>query len=86
MDELDKVDATPFADKSLFRLFNARYQRHAISGTLLAYNLDREGYLPAFLLSRIADGRFRYVELDGADMRPALGRGETWVLDESEGI
>jgi hypothetical protein len=83
IDELDKYDPTEFADKSIFRLFNARYQRWQTTGTLLAYNLDRESRLPPFLRSRIHDGRFRFVRLAGADVRPALGgeweTGETYA-------
>jgi hypothetical protein len=72
VDELDKVDLTDFAEKSLFRLFDARYRSWATHGTLLAYNLDREDRLPAFLLSRMRDGRFQHLELRGSDVRPAL--------------
>jgi DNA replication protein DnaC len=81
IDELDKYDPTEFAEKSLFRLFNARYQRWQTSGTLIAYNLDRQDRLPAFLRSRIADGRFRFVRLAGADVRPGLG-GDAWEREE----
>ena len=73
VDELDKVDLTDFAEKTLFRLFDGRYRRWATQGTLLAYNADREDRLPAFLRSRIRDGRFQHVELRGGDVRPALG-------------
>jgi len=81
IDELDKYDVTEFADKSIFRLFNARYQRWQTTGTLLAYNLDREDRLPPFLRSRIHDGRFRVVRLAGADVRPGLG-GDAWETGE----
>lgn len=86
VDELDKVDLTPFAEKSLFRLFNARYQRLALCGTLLAYNLDRESNLLPFLRSRIADGRFQLIILAGDDVRPALGEDAAWDRGESEAI
>lgn len=82
IDELDKYDPTEFADKSIFRLFNARYQRWQTSGTLIAYNLDREDRLPPFLRSRIHDGRFRFVRLAGADVRPGLG-GDAWDTGEN---
>jgi DNA replication protein DnaC len=81
VDELDKYDSTEFAEKSIFRLFNARYQRLATAGTLLAYNLDRESRLPAFLRSRMDDGRFQHVRLIGGDVRPAL---EPWDKGEGE--
>ena len=86
IDEIDKYDTTEFAEKSIFRLFNARYQRLATAGTLLAYNLDRESRLPPFLRSRINDGRFHHVRLGGGDVRPALDpwdRGETEDQEES---
>lgn len=82
IDELDKYDPTEFADKSIFRLFNARYQRWQTTGTLIAYNLDREDRLPPFLRSRIHDGRFRFVRLAGADVRPGLG-GDAWETGET---
>lgn len=84
VDELDKYDPTEFADKTIFRLFNARYQRHATAGTLLAYNLDRADRLPPFLRSRIDDGRFQHIPLVGADVRPALGEADPWDTAESE--
>jgi len=82
IDELDKYDPTEFSEKSIFRLFNARYQRWQTAATLLAYNLDREDRLPPFLRSRIHDGRFRFVRLAGADVRPGLG-GEPWETGET---
>jgi DNA replication protein DnaC len=82
IDELDKYDPTEFAEKSIFRLFNARYQRLATAGTLLAYNLDRESRLPAFLRSRINDGRFQWVRLATSDVRPALGDMDAWETGE----
>lgn len=86
VDELDKYDPTEFAEKSMFRLFNARYQRHATAGTLLAYNLDRADRLPPFLRSRIDDGRFQHIQITGADVRPALGDADPWDAGESEAI
>jgi len=82
VDELDKYDSTEFAEKSIFRLFNARYEQRATTGTLLAYNLDRQDRVPPFLRSRIRDGRFRCVRLLGADVRPALG--EAWETEEGD--
>jgi DNA replication protein DnaC len=82
IDELDKYDATEYAEKSLFRLFNARYERHRTTSTLVAYNLDREDRLPPFLRSRMRDGRFRCIRLAGADVRPALGQG--WENEEAD--
>lgn len=81
IDEIDKYDSTEFAEKSIFRLFNARYQRLATAGTLLAYNLDREARLPAFLRSRIDDGRSQWIKLIGGDVRPAL---DPWDRGEGE--
>lgn len=87
IDEIDKYDQTEFSEKSIFRLFNARYQRLATAGTLLAYNLDRAGRLPPFLRSRMDDGRFQLVRLTGGDVRPALGEGadlDPWDRGEGE--
>lgn len=83
VDELDKYDATEFAEKTIFRLFNARYERRATAGTLLAYNLDRAQRLPPFLRSRIRDGRFQLITLAGSDVRPALV-AEAWDRGEHE--
>lgn len=83
IDELDKYDQTEFAEKSIFRLFNARYERRNEAGTLLAYNLDRAARLPAFLRSRIKDGRFQLITLAGSDVRPAM-TADPWDRGESE--
>jgi DNA replication protein DnaC len=85
IDEIDKYDATEFSEKSIFRLFNARYQRLATAGTLLAYNLDRASRLPPFLRSRIDDGRFKHIRLMGGDVRPAMGEDlDAWDRGEGE--
>jgi DNA replication protein DnaC len=78
VDELDKYSATAFAEEQIFKLFHRRYQQRATHATLLGYNLDGADRVPPFLASRIRDGRFWYVELRGADMRPVLGRLDPW--------
>lgn len=84
VDELDKYDQTEFAEKTIFRLFHARYQAWQTSGTLLSYNLDRESRLPPFLLSRIRDNRFEHIVLNGDDLRPIADELDPWDRGEGE--
>ena len=85
IDEIDKYNATAFADEALFRLFNARYQARNSQITLIGYNYDRERQVPPFLLSRSKDGRFQHVVLEGADIRPTLTDDELDRWDRGEG-
>lgn len=84
VDELDKYDATDFAEKTIFRLFHARYQAWQTTGTLIGYNLSREQHIPPFLLSRMRDSRFERIVLDGEDLRPALRDLRPWDRGEGE--
>jgi DNA replication protein DnaC len=84
VDELDKYDQTEFAEKTIFRLFHARYQAWQTTGTLLSYNADREQRLPPFLLSRMRDSRFRRIVLPGADLRPMAAELDAWDRGEGE--
>ena len=84
IDELDKYDQTEFAEKSIFRLFHARYQSWETTGTLISYNLDRERRIPPFLLSRTRDSRFRRIVLDSADLRPMADELNPWDRGEGE--
>lgn len=86
VDEIDKYQATPFADTAIFRLFNARYQARNSQITLIGYNADRQHLVPPFLLSRTKDGRFQHIVLEGADIRPTLTDGtlDPWDRGESE--
>ena len=85
VDELDKFDQTEFAEKSIFRLFHARYQAWQTCGTLISYNLDRERRIPPFLLSRTRDSRFRRIVLAGADLRPMAADLNLDPWDRGEG-
>lgn len=71
VDELDKYRATEYAEEAIFKLFDHRYRERGSLATLIGYNRERGDRIPPFLLSRIRDGRFRLVQLDGADLRPA---------------
>lgn len=70
VDELDKYRSTEYAEEAMFQLFDHRYRERRTLATLIGYNRDRGDRIPPFLASRIRDGRFRLVELDGADLRP----------------
>lgn len=78
VDELDKYQATQFAEEQIFKLFHARYQARDTCATLIGYNRDGEERIPPFLRSRIRDGRFTFVALRGADIRPTLSRHDPW--------
>ncbi len=85
IDELDKYNATAFAEEKMFQLFRARYEQRATHVTLIGYNLDGVERIPPFLRSRISDGRFRLVQMRGSDLRPALtGPLNPWDRGEGE--
>lgn len=71
VDELDKYRPTEYAEEAIFKLFDHRYRERRTLATLIGYNRERGDRIPPFLASRIRDGRFRLVTLDGADLRPA---------------
>lgn len=78
VDELDKYNATGWAEEQLQKLFNLRHQNRRSVGTLIAYNSDGAHKVPGFLRSRMADGRYRFIQMNGPDVRPAAtGEFET---------
>jgi DNA replication protein DnaC len=84
IDELDKIRDTDFVDDVLQAIFLARYQQRETLATIIGYNADRADRLPAFLLSRINDSRFRLIELGGRDLRPIAHKLEPWDRGEGE--
>lgn len=70
IDELDKYSPTGYAEEAIFKLFDARYRARATHATLLGFNLAHAHKLPPFLVSRMHDGRFKYIEIGGVDLRP----------------
>jgi hypothetical protein len=86
VDELDKYDSTEFAEKTIFRLFHARYQSWQTKGTLMSYNLDRERRIPPFLQSRMHDSRFRHIVLAGSDLRPLASELDAWDTGEASDV
>lgn len=84
VDELDKIRDSAFVDDVLQAIFLARYQQRETLATIIGYNADRADRLPAFLLSRIKDSRFRLVELGGRDLRPIADKLDPWDKGEGE--
>ena len=73
LDEMDKVNTTPWAEERLFRLLDARYEL-AISGkalTLIAANYETTDPFPGYLRSRLEDELFQkyIIRLEGWDLR-----------------
>lgn len=84
VDELDKIRDSEFVDEVLEAIFLARYaDRHRL-GTIIGYNIDGQGRLPPFLRSRIGDGRFQLIAMDGADVRPIAHELDPWDRGEGE--
>lgn len=84
VDELDKTRDSPFVDDVLHAIFLARYQRRGDAGTIIGYNLDGAARIPAFLASRIQDGRFRLAEMTDKDLRPIADKLDPWDRGEEE--
>lgn len=73
IDEIDRVNVTPWVRETMFRLLDGRYQDQARTLTLLATNTKPEN-LPedlAYLASRMNGGVV--TEIGGADVRMAIG-------------
>jgi len=85
VDELDKYRATPYAEEIIFKLFDHRYRERRTLITLIGYNRERGDRIPPFLASRIRDGRFQLIQLDGPDLRPAVtdDPAAVWAREET---
>lgn len=86
VDELDKFNATGWAEEQIHRLFNTRHQNRRLVGTLIGYNLDGSEKIPPFLRSRMRDGRYQLIELRGADLRPSATDDPEQDIDTPEEI
>lgn len=70
IDEFDRVNMTPWASETVFRVVDYRYRRSADYLTVFAANADPRqiGGPLAYLASRLTEGQI--VEVGGADVRP----------------
>jgi len=73
LDEIDRVKETEWARERIFQIIDRRYTSAELGrgATLLASNSSPEA-LDGYLCSRVRDGRFEVVEMQGADLRPGL--------------
>ncbi|MFC1879381.1 ATP-binding protein [Chloroflexota bacterium] len=74
LDEIDRHKATDWAQERVFQLLDRRYASAELDFnlTLIASNKPPEE-LDGYLASRVNDGRFIVIHLDGVDIRPGLG-------------
>ena len=74
LDEIERHNQTEWARERVFQLLDRRYAAAEAerSVTLIASNSPPER-LDGYLGSRVRDGRFKVVEMKGADLRPGLG-------------
>ena len=73
IDEIDRVNMTPWATETMFRLLNGRYSAQDRMLTILATN-KAPAELPEqlqYLSSRMQEGIV--VEISGVDVRPGVG-------------
>lgn len=73
IDELTRVNKTDWANERLFQILNSRYDQ-AVFGrslTLIGSNMPPSA-LEGYLNSRINDGRFLVLKLEGQDIRPGV--------------
>lgn len=84
IDELDKMRDSAFVDDVLHAIFLARYRDRGQQGTLIGYNLDGAARIPPFLMSRIKDSRFHFVDLGDKDLRPIAHKLDPWDRGEGE--
>lgn len=71
IDEIDKVNLTPWAQETLFRLIDWRYEQRGNVLTCMGTN-KLLGELPGYLASRLSS---EVVEVGGIDMRPLMAGG-----------
>jgi DNA replication protein DnaC len=84
IDELDKLRPTEFVAELVEQIFLARYQSRAILATIVGFNTDGQGRIPPFLMSRIKDDRFHFVDMGGQDLRPIASKLDPWERGEGE--
>jgi DNA replication protein DnaC len=72
LDEIEKYNPTPWAETRVKELLDDRYRAFTSQSTVLATNDLAE--CPGWLKSRMMDGRFRVVQIQGVDVRPQLRR------------
>jgi hypothetical protein len=79
VDEVDKINQTPWAKEKQFEIFNYRYQTaiRQQTVTLFASNLSPT-QIGGALGDRLLDGRFSVVHLDGSSNRPIIGQGQDY--------
>jgi DNA replication protein DnaC len=81
MDEIDRVNMTPWATETTYRLLDSRFNSRDELVTVIACNLSPL-QLPAefgYLASRMRGGQV--VEVGGADLRPAIALKERKDID-----
>jgi DNA replication protein DnaC len=72
IDEPEKYNATPWADEKVSEMIQERYRDWHNTVTCFATNAIEN--CPGWLKSRMLDGRFAQVAMQGPDVRPALER------------
>jgi len=80
IDELDKVNDTPWAKEKIHHLLDQRYAMAVRESavTLIAANVSGVDGLDGYLKSRLKDNRFDMIELNGADGRRVMQKGWTF--------
>lgn len=76
LDELDKVKLSDWAQETIFRLLDSRYQERREMLTVMAMNSRPEELPPemGYLSSRMSEGQM--IEIGGQDMRPVMAQIE----------
>lgn len=72
LDEMDRFNATDWAQEKFFELIEQRYRRGGQCLTALATNLSVDA-LPSYVFSRVMDRRGAVHELTGPDWRRTAG-------------
>lgn len=68
LDEVNRWNPTAWAQEKFFQLLDERYRDGAKKLTVFSYN-GSAADLPDYMTSRMRDGRSRYYELTGPDLR-----------------
>ena len=79
VDEVDKINQTPWAKEKQFEIFNYRYQTAIRMQTVTLFAANQSPtQIGGALGDRLLDGRFSVVHIDGASNRPIIGKGQDY--------
>jgi hypothetical protein len=79
IDEVDRINQTPWAKEKQFEIFNARYQQAIRQRTITLFASNQSpSKIGGALGDRMQDGRFAVVHITGESNRPIIQTGQDY--------